>query len=65
LEIHSFKQKNDFETFRELLEIRLPLKSKVKGEGRPPYDYLLMFKIMILQHYCNLSDDQTKYQIPD
>lgn len=36
--------------------------NKGKG-GRPPYDYLLMFKIVILQKMYNLSDDQTEYQI--
>lgn len=33
--------------------------------GRPPYDYTLMFKILILQRYYNLSDDQCEYQILD
>jgi len=33
--------------------------------GRPSYDYLLMFKILILQRYYNLSDDQCEYQILD
>ena len=33
--------------------------------GRPPYDYLVMFKILILQKYYNISDDQTEYQILD
>jgi len=33
--------------------------------GRPAYDYLLMFKITILQHIYNISDDQTEYQIND
>ena len=33
--------------------------------GRPPYDYVLMFKILILQRYYNLGDDQTEYQISD
>ncbi|MDR2650741.1 MAG: IS5 family transposase [Prevotellaceae bacterium] len=54
----------DFELFRELLDSRL---SKIpKGEGgRPPYDYVLMFKILILQRYYNLSDDQVEFQIND
>ena len=38
--------------------------SKGKG-GRPPYDYVLMFKIVILQRYYNLSDEQVEYQIND
>ncbi len=37
---------------------------KGKG-GRPPYDYLLMFKICILQQYYGLSDAQAEYQIND
>jgi IS5 family transposase len=33
--------------------------------GRPPYDAVLMFKILILQSLYTLSDDQTEYQIKD
>ena len=33
--------------------------------GRPPYDYLMMFKILVLQRIYNLSDDQAEYQIND
>ena len=50
--------------FRSLLEQHLIKASKGKG-GRPPYDYVLMFKLLILQRYCNLSDDQVAYQIND
>ena len=38
----------DFEIFRSLLEKHLIKESKGKG-GCPPYDYVLMFKILILQ----------------
>ena len=54
----------DFEIFRDLLESRLFKLSKAPG-GRPPYDYVLMFKILILQRYYNLSDDQIEFQIND
>jgi IS5 family transposase len=54
----------DFETFRELLEDRLYKMPKGEG-GRPCYDYVLMFKILILQRYYNLSDEQVEYQIND
>jgi len=54
----------DFEIFRTLLEDRLSKAPQGKG-GRPPYDYVLMFKIMILQRYYNLSDDQAEFQIND
>jgi transposase, IS5 family len=33
--------------------------------GRPPYDSLMMFKVLILQRYYNLSDAQTQFQILD
>jgi len=54
----------DFEMFRSLLEERLTKEAKGEG-GRPPYDYVLMFKIMILQRYYNLSDEQVEFQIND
>jgi len=54
----------DFEMFRELLENRLTKEPQGKG-GRPPYDYVMMFKIMILQRYYNLSDDQVEFQVND
>jgi IS5 family transposase len=54
----------DFELFRPLLLEKLFVEPKDKG-GRRPYDYVLMFKIVILQRYYNLSDDQSEYQICD
>jgi IS5 family transposase len=33
--------------------------------GRPSYDYLLMFKILIIQNMYNLSDEQAQFQILD
>jgi len=54
----------DFEIFRNILEDRLSKIPKGLG-GRPPYDYILMFKILILQRYYNLSDEQIEYQIND
>jgi IS5 family transposase len=54
----------DFEMFRNVLENNLSKKAKGIG-GRRPYDYVLMFKILILQRYYNLSDDQVEYQIND
>ncbi len=39
---------------------------EAKGPGgRPPFDYVMMFKILILQKIYNISDDQTEYQIND
>ncbi len=50
--------------FRPALE-KVLRRSKGKQGGRPPFDAVLMFKILVLQARYNLSDDQTKYQIRD
>ena len=54
----------DFEMFRPLLEERLSKEPQGKG-GRPPYGYVMMFKIMILQRFYNISDDQVEFQVND
>ena len=54
----------DWELFRPTLLQSLRTTAKSHG-GRPPYDAVLMFKILILQRLYNLSDDQTEYQIND
>lgn len=54
----------DFELFRNLLETKLINQPKGPG-GRRPYDYVMMFRILILQRFYNLSDDQVEYQIND
>jgi IS5 family transposase len=53
----------DWESFRGLLK-KVYAKPKKKG-GRPPFDAVMMFKVLVLQHFYNLSDDQTEYQIRD
>lgn len=54
----------NWEQFRVILETGLRKEAKGKG-GRPPFDYVMMFQILILQRYYNLSDDQTEFQILD
>ncbi|HMP31023.1 MAG TPA: IS5 family transposase [Saprospiraceae bacterium] len=54
----------DFDIFRSILNENLSKIAHGKG-GRRPYDYVMMFKILILQRYYNLSDDQVEYQIND
>ena len=54
----------DFEMFRETLEGGL-YKEKLSNVGAKPYDYVLMFKILVLQRMYNLGDEQTEYQIVD
>jgi IS5 family transposase len=54
----------DFELFRGELEAGLDRSDRARG-GRPPYDAVLMFKVLVLQTLYTLSDDQTEYQIRD
>jgi IS5 family transposase len=54
----------DFELFRTELEAALARSDRAKG-GRPPYDAVLMFKVLVLQTLYTRSDDQTEYQIRD
>jgi hypothetical protein len=54
----------DFELFRDHLEAALERSDRSKG-GRPRYDAILMFKVLVLQTVYTLSDDQTEYQIKD
>jgi IS5 family transposase len=54
----------DFESFRPIIDSTFPVNDPVLG-GRPPYDRILMFKILILQRMYNLSDDSMEYQILD
>ena len=58
------KKAIDWELFRPILTAALKKEPKGAG-GRPPYDCILMFKILVLQRIYNLSDDQTEYQIND
>jgi IS5 family transposase len=54
----------DWEIFRPLLKRCFKKEPKGPG-GRPPFDYVLMFKILILQRLYNLSDAQMQFQILD
>jgi IS5 family transposase len=58
------KGKIQWEQFRTTLESVFVKEAKGPG-GREPFDYIMMFKILILQRYYNLSDDQMEYQILD
>jgi IS5 family transposase len=54
----------DFEPFRYRLEKALKRSDGSRG-GRPPYDCVMMFKVLVLQALYQLSDDQTEFQISD
>jgi IS5 family transposase len=55
----------DWQVFREPIEKALKNNNRKSNAGRKSYDKLLMFKIIILQRYYNLSDEQTEFQIKD
>lgn len=55
----------DFEMFRPVLDAAAN-KVEHKGPGgRPRWDLLLMFKVLVLQRIYNLSDEKTEYHIRD
>jgi IS5 family transposase len=53
-----------WEDFRGILTRVLKKEAQGPG-GRPPFDYVMMFKVLILQKIYNISDDQAEYQIND
>lgn len=65
LPLKKLSQHIDFEFFRLKLEKHFEKDKYASKGGRPPYDYVLMFKIWILQQFYNLSDDQTEICIND
>jgi transposase, IS5 family len=54
----------DFEGFRVILENALAYSDGVKG-GRPPYDCVAMFKILIVAAQNNVADARMEYLIRD
>ena len=54
----------DFEVFRPDLEQAVPRADRSRG-GRPPYDHVLMFRVLILQASHSLSDERTEYLVKD
>ena len=62
--LEKLAQTVDFEPFRYRLVRALKRSGGGKG-GRPPYDPVLMFKVLILQSLYTLSDKQTEFQTRD
>ncbi|NCN06199.1 MAG: transposase [Spirochaetales bacterium] len=50
-----------WDDFKPILEKYVLKEAKAPG-GRPRYDLLIMFKVLVLQRLYNLSDAQTEYQ---
>ena len=53
-----------WEAFGPLLDASLDRSDGSQG-GRPPYDCVLMFKVLVLHALYNLSDEELEYQILD
>ena len=63
-QLEAFSRTVDFEVFRPDLDKTLAYSDGSKG-GRPPFDPVLMFKILVIQTLNNLSDERTEYLIND
>jgi hypothetical protein len=56
----------NWERFRPLLDRGFQKDQPAKGPGgRPPFDHVLRFKVLILQSLYNLSDDAMEFQLND
>jgi hypothetical protein len=54
----------DFEIFCPLLDAALARSDRSRGGG-PPYDAVMMFRILVLQALYSLSDGQAEFQLRD
>ena len=54
----------DWELFRPIIDNTLRKEPYAKG-GRPPFDSIMMFKIVMLQQWYGIADDNTEYLIND
>ena len=55
----------NWEMFRSTLNKAVVRKENTRKGGRPSYDVVMMFKILVLIRLYNLSDNQAEYQIND
>ena len=55
----------DWQIFAPILDVVFAKPKNSGKTGRPPFNRIMMFKILILQSLYNLSDDQMEYQITD
>ncbi len=63
--LEKLTSKINFELFRESLNGIYKKTDAKSTAGAKPYDYVLMFKIIILQRLYNLSDEQMEFQLND
>ena len=57
--LETLDKKINWELFRPILKKALQKEAKGLG-GRPAYDYVMMFKIIILQRLYNISDEHSR-----
>lgn len=60
----AFARGVDFETFGPELTKALAYSDGAQG-GRPPFDPVMIFKILVIQTTNNLSDERTEFLIND
>jgi transposase, IS5 family len=63
-QLEAFSAVVDFEMFRPELDAALGYGDGAKG-GRPPFDPVMMFKILMIQAQNDLSDDRAEFLIND
>lgn len=63
-QLEAFTAVVDFEMFRPELDAALGYSDGARG-GRPPFDPVMMFKILVIQAQNTLSDDRTEFLIND
>ena len=63
-QLEAFRGAVDFEIFRADLTKALAYSDGAQG-GRPPFDPVMMFKVLVIQAANNLSDERTEFLIND
>ena len=62
--LEAFRAAVDFELFRAELNVALSYSDGSEG-GRPPFDPVMMFKILVIQATNNVSDERAEFLIND
>jgi IS5 family transposase len=63
-QLEAFARAVDFEIFRAELAKALAYSDGLQG-GRPPFDPVMMFKVLVIQAANSLSDERTEFLISD
>src|SRR3990172_3912941 len=60
-------EKINWESFRKILNKIRPEENpdNINNAGRKPFDVVMMFKVILLQRYYGISDDQMEFQLKD